>query len=235
VDSFSCCHQRLETVRQFFQAKTKEGNTPSVFLLTSSLVISWIFAKSIANAANLGMAYGIVGGIAYACYYLSFLTGGLVIYYMRKKGHFESIHQFLRTRYGRQAVRLFSLVIGFRLFNEVWSNTTVIGNYFGPPGSSSFYIAVLVFTGLTLAYTLKGGMRTSLITDSIQMLFFAVLLFILLFFILTQKQCKRRRLYHIRQLDHGGRREFVTSRVIQIFSYPFHDPVLTDRGFMSSP
>jgi Na+/proline symporter len=226
---------KAETVRQFFQAKTKEGNTPSVFLLTSSLVISWIFAKSIANAANLGMAYGIVGGIAYACYYLSFLTGGLVIYYMRKKGHFESIHQFLRTRYGRQAVRLFSLVIGFRLFNEVWSNTTVIGNYFGPPGSSSFYIAVLVFTGLTLAYTLKGGMRTSLITDSIQMLFFAVLLFILLFFILPKSNASAADYITSGNWTMEGGVSLLLAVLIQIFSYPFHDPVLTDRGFMSSP
>ena len=87
---------RAKTTEQFFQAKSKEGAEPTVFLLTSSLVIAWIFAKSIANAANLGMTYGFVGGLAYACYYLSFLVGGVVIYAMRKKGKFESIHHFLR-------------------------------------------------------------------------------------------------------------------------------------------
>ena len=106
---------------QFFKAKSKEGKEPGIFLLTSSLVIAWIFAKSIANAANLGLAYGFIGGLAYACYYLSFLVGGVVIYYMRKKGHFESIHHFLRSKYGSAAVKVFSIVIGFRLFNEVWS------------------------------------------------------------------------------------------------------------------
>jgi Na+/proline symporter len=220
---------------QFFQAKSKEGKEPTVFLLTSSLVIAWIFAKSIANAANLGMAYGFVGGLAYACYYLSFLVGGVVIYYMRKRGRFESIHHFLRSKYGSKAVTVFSIVIGFRLFNEVWSNTTVIGSYFGAQGSSNFYAAVLVFTALTLAYTLKGGMRTSLITDSIQMIFFAVLLFILLVFILPKSNASAKDYLASGSWTMEGGLSLLFAVLIQVFSYPFHDPVLTDRGFMSSP
>ena len=37
----------------------------------------------------------------------------------------------------RAAVWLFSILIGIRLFNEVWSNTMVIGSYFGDYGSLS--------------------------------------------------------------------------------------------------
>ena len=149
---------RAKSVEQFFRAKSGSGKEPNIFLLTSSLVIAWIFAKSIVNAANLGLDFGFVGGLSYACYYLSFLVGGIVIYYMRVKGKFESIHQFLRARYGNSAVTLFSLLLAFRLFNEVWSNTSVIGSYFGSTGSRGYYAAIMVFTFLTLAYTLKGGM-----------------------------------------------------------------------------
>ena len=226
---------RAKTTAQFFQAKSKEGAEPTVFLLTSSLVIAWIFAKSIANAANLGMAYGIVGGLAYACYYLSFLVGGIVIYQLRTKGKFESVHHFLKTKYGSRAVTVFSIVIGFRLFNEVWSNTTVIGGYFGTQGSPSFYGAVVVFTVLTLAYTLKGGMRTSLITDSIQMVFFVVLLAILLFFILPKSNAAPADYLSSGEWTMGGGLSLLFAVLIQVFSYPFHDPVLTDRGFLSSP
>lgn len=226
---------KAKTVQQFFGAKSKEGKDPSVFLLTSSLVIAWIFAKSIANAANLGLAYGFVGGLAYGCYYLSFLVGGIVIYRMRKKGGFQSIHHFLKTRYGKRAVTVFSIVIGFRLFNEVWSNTTVIGSYFGAQGTPGFYWAVVVFTVLTLAYTLKGGMRTSLITDSIQMIFFAVLLFILLFFILPKSEAGLKNYFTSGSWTMQGGVSLLLAVLIQIFSYPFHDPVLTDRGFLSSP
>lgn len=226
---------RAASVQQFFQAKSGKGKEPTVFLLTSSLVIAWIFAKSIANAANLGLAYGFPGGLAYACYYLSFLVGGIVIYLLRKKGKFESIHQFLRSKYGRDAVTVFSILIGFRLFNEVWSNTTVIGSYFGEQGSGPFYIAVMVFTLLTLAYTLKGGMRTSLITDSIQMIFFGVLLFILLLFILPKGNASVKDYVSSGSWTMQGGLSLLFTVFIQIFSYPFHDPVLTDRGFMSSP
>ncbi|MEJ7673099.1 MAG: hypothetical protein WKF59_10395 [Chitinophagaceae bacterium] len=57
--------------------------------------------KSIANAANLGLAYGIVGGLAYACL-LSFFFGRRDWSFIKcgVKGKFESIHQFLRTNYG---------------------------------------------------------------------------------------------------------------------------------------
>lgn len=224
-----------KTVQEFFRAKSKTGKEPTVFLLTSSLVISWIFAKSIANAANLGLACGFVGGLAYACYYFSFLVGGIVIYKLRSKGKYESIHQFLRSKYGRNAVTVFSILIGIRLFNEVWSNTTVIGTYFGEQGTPAFYLAVLVFTFLTLAYTLKGGMRTSLITDSIQMIFFGVLLFILLIFILPKGNASVKDYVTSGSWTMEGGLSLLFAVFIQIFSYPFHDPVLTDRGFVSSP
>ncbi|MEJ7829477.1 MAG: hypothetical protein WKF91_14810 [Segetibacter sp.] len=226
---------KAKTIQQFFQAKSEKGQEPNVFLLTSSLVIAWIFAKSIANAANLGLAYGFIGGLAYSCYYLSFLVAGIVIYKMRLKGKYTSIHQFLRTQYGNKAVTLFSILISIRLFNEVWSNTTVIGSYFGPQGSFNFYLAIMIFTALTLAYTLKGGMRTSLITDSVQMLFFGVLLFILLFFILPKSNASVSDYLSSGSWTMQGGLGLLFAVLIQIFSYPFHDPVLTDRAFMSSP
>ena len=72
-----------KTKSDFFQATRKDNHKPGLWLLTSSLVISWIFAKSITNAANLGLSYGIVGGVAYATYYLSFLFAGIIIFKLR--------------------------------------------------------------------------------------------------------------------------------------------------------
>ena len=116
-----------KTTKEFFRAAAKNDATPNFWLLTSSLIISWIFAKSITNAANLGLSYGFVGGVAYAGYYLSFLVAGIIIYRMRVKGGIQSLHQFLNDKFGRGAVWVFSVLIAFRLFNEVWSNTMVIG------------------------------------------------------------------------------------------------------------
>jgi hypothetical protein len=69
-----------KTVNDFFKGSKLEKE-PGFILLTSSLVISWLFAKSITNSANLGLSYGIVGGVAYAGYYLSFLVAGITITY----------------------------------------------------------------------------------------------------------------------------------------------------------
>ncbi len=224
-----------KNTNQFFKAIQKK-KTPNTFMLMGSLVISWIFAKSITNAANLGLEFGIVGGVAYAGYYLSFLVAGIVIYNIRTQSNYTSIHHFLSSKFGKSAVAVFSILIAIRLFNEVWSNTMVIGSYFGDMGSSIYYWAIVVFTVLTLAYVIKGGMSSSIFTDVIQMCLFAILLCIILFQIF------------------GANEDFTTGTVLtsgvwsfemglnllfaallQSFSYPFHDPVLTDRGFLSSP
>lgn len=223
-----------KTKEEFFKA-TADDKQPGFWLLTSSLVISWIFAKSITNAANQGLSFGMVGGVAYSAYYLSFLVAGWVIYQMRTKSGFTSIHHFLQTRYGKNAVILFSLLIGFRLFNEVWSNTMVIGSYFGDMGSTPYYIAILVFTGLTLAYSLKGGLRSSLLTDMIQMVLFGVLLFIILGILIPKEGGDIGKFINSGEWTMATGMNLLFVALIQVFSYPFHDPVLTDRGFITDP
>ena len=47
-----------KTTASFFKANHNK-KSPNVLVLTGSLIISWIFAKSIANAANLGLDFGL--------------------------------------------------------------------------------------------------------------------------------------------------------------------------------
>ncbi|HKK76666.1 MAG TPA: hypothetical protein VJ953_16435 [Saprospiraceae bacterium] len=222
------------TSSAFFRATVK-NKAPNAWVLTSSLVISWIFAKSITNAANLGLSFGIVGGLAYSAYYLSFLVAGWIIYRMRMQGKFASIHQFLKNKYGPSALVVFSLLIAFRLFNEVWSNTMVIGSYFGDQGSRGYYWAIVVFTLLTLAYVIKGGLQSSLLTDVIQMVLFGVLLFIILGVLLPKEDNDLGRFVSSGTWTLAGGLDLLLVALIQVFSYPFHDPVLTDRAFIASP
>ncbi len=221
-------------VNDFFKG-SKNEQQPGFWILTSSLVISWLFAKSITNAADLGHTFGFVGGVAYAAYYVSFLVAGVIIYRLRTIGGFESIHHFLRGKFGQKAVVLFTLLIAFRLFNEVWSNSMVIGSYFGESGSWPYYLAILLFTGLTLLYTMKGGMRSSLLTDLIQMLLFAVLLVVILGYIFPKTEGGILTLTKTGtwSLDQGLNLLMVA--FLQCLSYPFHDPVMTDRGFIAEP
>ncbi len=222
------------TAGEFFGGARRD-RVPSLAALMSSLVISWLFAKSITNAANLGLSFGLVGGVAYAAYYFSFAVAGWVIYRLRTQGGFASIHAFLVTRFGRGAVALFTLLVSLRLFNEVWSNTMVIGSYFGAVGEMPYYLAILVFTVLTLAYSLKGGMSSSILTDVIQMVLFGLLLAVILLAIFPRVD------YEVGPLLRSGTWSLATGvdlflvATLQSLSYPFHDPVLTDRGFLSDP
>ncbi len=222
----------VKTKEGFYRGVSKKAEKPGLVMLTFSLVISWIFAKSVTNAANLGLSFGIVGGLAYATYYFSFLVAGIVIYKLRTKLKVKSLHQFLEQKFGRGALQLFTIIIAIRLLNEVWSNTEVIGTYFGHVGSPQYIISIIVFTTLTLAYALKGGLRSSLITDLLQMGLFAVLLFVVLGMILPKEGSITPFLKTGHWTFNGGV-DLILVAFIQIFSYPFHDPVLTDRGFIS--
>ena len=223
-----------KTTDEFFKAVHKK-KAPNTLVLTGSLIISWIFAKSITNAANLGLDFGIVGGVAYAGYYLSFAVAGLLIYKMRSVGGFKSIHQFLTTKFGKGAMALFSILIAIRLFNEVWSNTMVIGSYFGESGSNNYYLAIILFTVLTLAYAIKGGLSSSIFTDIIQMVLFAVLLIVILWNIFSIEDFSTSDIVSSGSWTFELGLNLFFAAIIQSFSYPFHDPVLTDRAFISSP
>ncbi|PSG90701.1 sodium:solute symporter family transporter [Aurantibacter aestuarii] len=223
-----------KTTNEFFKA-THRKKAPNGFMLAGSLIISWIMAKSITNAANLGLSFGIVGGFAYAAYYLSFAIAGVIIYNIRTKGGFHSIHEFLTSRFGKGAMRLFSVLIIIRLFNEVWSNTMVIGSYFGEIGTQGYFWAIIVFTVLTLAYALKGGLSSSIFTDVIQMGLFAILLVVILGAIFSSEDFTVSKAVSTGTWSFEMGLNLLFAALLQCFSYPFHDPVLTDRAFISNP
>jgi solute:Na+ symporter, SSS family len=218
--------------RGFLWARSREGAAPSTALLTASVLVTWIFAKSITNAANLGEKYGWLGGLAYAAWYASIPAAGILLYRVRKAGH-EGIIPFLTAHFGPTAAFLFSAAIVVRLYNEVWSNTEVVASYFGAPGSFSFYLSAAVFTAGVLLYTMRGGLRASIFTDRLQLALQVVLLaWVLVLIVPSHPAAQVARTSHLR-LDSGLDLLFVG--LLQSTSYPFHDPVLTDRAFVNPP
>ncbi|WP_036486468.1 Na+/proline symporter [Myxosarcina sp. GI1] len=216
----------------FFQGESADGKTPRLWLLVSSAAISWIFAKSIDNAASLAYAFGIVGGVGYAIYYCSFITAAIAIYHLRVRGY-TSLPSFLVDKYDPICAKLFLVAIAIRLFNEVWSNTKVFSLYFGAEGSLSYWMAAIVVTGFTVYYTLLGGLRSSLLTDGMQMLLAAVLLVAILT-VLTPELLQEG-FPNVEPQTQAAGMTFCGLALVQILSYPFHDPVLTDRAFITSP
>ena len=110
----------------------------------------------------------------------------------------------------------------------------VIGSYFGEIGSSNYYLSILAFTALTLAYSLKGGLRSSLLTDAIQMILFGGLLILILTILIPQSDGLGSLVSSGNWSLEGGF-DLLLVALIQVLSYPFHDPVMTDRGFITNP
>lgn len=218
---------------EFFQGESAQGKPPGLWLLAASAAITWVFAKSIDNAASLGGSLGIAGGVGYTLYYLSFGTVAIALYFLRVRGGYHSVSEFLVSKYGGFCAKLFLVAIAIRLINEVWSNTKVFSLYFGAEGSPGYWIAASLVTAFTVYYSLLGGLRSSLLTDGAQMILAAVLLVVIL--IALGPGLVTQGLPVVDTDTHLAGLTFCGLALVQVLSYPFHDPVLTDRAFITSP
>jgi len=217
----------------FFKGQSATGEAPRLLTLILSQVTTWIFARSLMTAAVLGYYYGIAGGIAYAAYYLSFFTGGMIIDQLRFKHGAESIQQFLVGKFGAGGVHCYNFVIALRLMSEVFANLLVIGIIFGKSGSTAYITAIIVLSFATLAYSMIGGLRASLKTDVFQMSVFAVALAFIVTGLLGNEEWSYSAALQSSpfEMDHGWNLLLVA--LLQIWSYPLHDPVMMDRGFLA--
>jgi len=123
------------------------------------------------------------------------------------------------------------VAILIRLYNEVWSNTAVVGAYYGNAGEGAFIASALLFTAATLTYSLKGGLRSSIITDVIQAVLFVFVLGTVLFLVLPKHGVGT--LLSVGDFRLNAGVDLLLVALLQVVSYPFHDPVLTDRGFIT--
>ena len=224
---------RAESAAAFYKGQTGNGLQPSLLTLTLSQVTTWIFARSLLNAAILGFYYGIWGTLAYATYYLSFLTGGRIIDSLRFQHGCENVQSFLYARFGSSGTACYNFVVAIRLISEVFANLLVIGILFGVAGSQGYTWTIIAFAGVTLFYSMFGGLSASLRTDVCQMLIFVVTLLFLVAMVAGNPQ--------ISLMDLGFK-SFAISEpgpilmivaFLQIWSYPMHDPVMMDRGFLA--
>jgi hypothetical protein len=89
-----------------------------------------------------------------------------------------------------------------------------------------------------LFYSWRGGLRSSLITDAMQMLLLGLLLAVVLITLgpeLAQSGIPRVANGGVTEAMQSAGLTFFALAMVQTLSYPFHDPVLTDRAFISPP
>jgi Na+/proline symporter len=224
---------RTESQPSFFLGRTASGESPGLWTLVFSQVTTWIFARSLMNAAILGFYYGVWGTLAYSAYYLSFITGASIIDSLRFQHGYNNVQSFLYDRFGRAGTACYNFVIGLRLVSEVFANLLVIGVLFGAAGSDIYTLSILAFAVVTLTYSMSGGLHASLRTDVLQMIVFLITLTVLLVFVVSGDSFS---------LNVFGFKPFVFNEpgpvllavaLLQVWSYPMHDPVMMDRGFLA--
>ncbi|MBO9477789.1 sodium:proline symporter [Shimia sp. R11_0] len=227
---------RRASVASFFGGQTDTGQAPSLWTLVLSQVTTWIFARSLMNAAILGFYYGIAGTLAYAAYYGSFLTGGYIVDRMRAQGA-GSVQSWLSERFGTTGTSAYNIVIALRLLSEVFANLLVVGLIFSaalPDVANIGTIAILTVGVLALAYSAWGGLSAALRTDVVQMSLFLVVFGAAFVALLLRPEFNFAAVMTAPGAS-GPHNGWVLLLVaaLQVFSYPVHDPVMMDRGFLT--
>ncbi len=224
---------KVQTVEGFFRGYDDAGTPPGLWTLVLSQVTTWIFARSLLNAAILGYYYGIAGAVAYAAYYLSFITGGMIVDRIRFEHGHASIQDFLRDNFGSFGSRSYNLLVAVRLLSEVFANLLVVGIIFGAAGSNAYTLGVVAVAGLTLGYSMIGGLRASLRTDVFQSLLVLAILAALAAITLGSEGFSFTAIATSSPDPQGPGWVLLAVALLQIWSYPVHDPVMMDRGFIA--
>ncbi|MEQ5826446.1 sodium:proline symporter [Sulfitobacter sp. NFXS29] len=224
---------RRATVEGFFGGANAAGRAPGLWVLVLSQVTTWIFARSLMNAAILGYFYGIAGTLAYAAYYGAFLTGGFIVGQLRRGGA-RSVQDWLGGHFGRSGTAAYNLVIGLRLLSEVFANLLVVALIFEAVWPGSGTLAVLIVAALGFGYSAWGGLSAALRTDVVQMLVFLVVFGLALGALLLSPGFELGAVLSAPGVS-GPYNGWVLLAValLQVFSYPAHDPVMMDRGFLA--
>ena len=228
---------RVQTADGFFKGFSKSGAAPSLWTLVLSQVTTWIFARSLMTAAILGFYYGIAGALAYAAYYASFITGGKIIDHLRFKHGKENIQSFMQEQFGDIGSHCYNLVVVLRLLSEVFSNLLVIAllleQVFGINDTVIHLLAMAAVAMITATYSMFGGLRASIRTDVLQaILVIAALVMLFMLMLFHPGFSWGAALSSSPEITSPGW-VLLAVAFLQVWSYPLHDPVMMDRGFLA--
>jgi len=150
------------------------------FSLSTSLVASalgaWILfgPASAATWGGIGAVIGYALGTAFPMIFLIFL--GKKIRNEFPKG--STLIEFLRKRFGKSLFKLILLMTIFYMFVFLCAEVTAVAMLINYISGTQLWITALIVLITTLIYTLYGGLRVSIFTDTIQMIVILILLLI---------------------------------------------------------
>ena len=150
------------------------------FTLSTSLVASalgaWILfgPSSAATWGGIGAVIGYALGAAFPMIFLIFL--GQKIRSEFPKG--STLIEFLRKRFGKSLFKLILFMSVFYMFIFLCAEVTAVAILINFISGTALWITALIILTGTLTYTLYGGLRASIFTDTIQSAIIFVILLI---------------------------------------------------------
>ena len=156
-----------------------------LFSLTTSLTASalgaWILFGPV-SASTWGGIGSIIG------YSLGTAFPMLLLIFLGKKIRKEfpngsTLVEFLRKKFGKSLFKLILLMMIFYMFIFLCAEVTAISVLINYISGTPLWLTALIVLLTTLTYTLYGGLRASLFTDNIQMIFILILLIVSFFII----------------------------------------------------
>jgi Na+/proline symporter len=171
--------------------------------------------------------------LAYTAYYGSFITGWLIVDRLRFHHHAVNVQSLLTTRFGRPGSVGYNVLVTLRLLSEVFANLLVVGIVFGAAGTGAYNAAILGVAAVTLLYSMSGGLRASLRTDVIQMTLLIVILAALFTTMVGHPLFDASAVVTSSADAFGPGWVLLLVALLQVWSYPLHDPVMMDRGFIA--
>jgi Na+/proline symporter len=155
------------------------------FSLSTSLVASalgaWILfgPASAATWGGIGAVIGYALGTAFPMIFL--ISLGKKIRNEFPKG--STLIEFLRKRFGVSLFKLILLMTVFYMFIFLCAEVTAVAILINYISGAELWITALIILITTLTYTLYGGLRASIFTDTIQMIVILILLVISFFYL----------------------------------------------------
>ena len=153
--------------------------------LTASIVAScfgvWILIGP-AEAATWGGMGAILGyALGQACPYLAMRTFGKRLRSIMPKGN--SLTQFVFARFGKKMLKIILLLSLFYMFVYLCAEVTAIAKVTNLITGLSLWQTSLLILVTTLIYTLKGGLRISILTDKVQFIIISIFLIFIFYFL----------------------------------------------------
>ncbi len=173
--------KKFQDLNNYLTANRSVGLFSLTTSLTASALGAWILFGPV-SASTWGGIGSIIG------YSLGTAFPMLLLIFLGKKIRKEfpngsTLVEFLRKKFGKSLFKLILLMMIFYMFIFLCAEVTAISVLINYISGTPLWLTALIVLLTTLTYTLYGGLRASLFTDNIQMIFILILLIVSFFIV----------------------------------------------------